>query len=393
MKGHLRERPKGSNNWYAVLDMRDPATGKRKRKWHSLEASGKRQAQIECAGIISALQGGTYLEPAKITVAAHMERWLEHVRSQVSPKTFERYCGVVRGNIMPALGGIPLTKLQPAQISEAYAKALSTGRRDGKGGLSSASVLYMHRLLKEALTVAVGEWRLLSWNPAETVKAPKVKRKNMRALDTTETAALLEAARDYRLFIPVLLAVTCGLRRGEICALRWRNVELSDGAQLAVIGSIEQTKLGIREKEPKSGRARTVSLAALAVEELRHHKMRQAEELLRIGLRQSDDMYVVAQADGHLLRPHSLTHEFVRFIAGTTLPRVRFHDLRHSHATHLLASGVHPKIASERLGHATVAITLDLYSHVLPGMQADAASRVDEVLRQALHRHRGLAKG
>ena len=271
-----------------------------------------------------------------------------------------------------------------------YAKALGSGRRDGKGGLSAASVLYMHRLLKEALAVAVREWRLLPWNPADAIKAPKVRRKNIRAFDTAETAALLEAARPYRLFIPVVLAVTCGLRRGEICALRWRNVELSAATpQVAVIGSTEQTGAGTREKGTKSGRARTVALTALAIEELRGHKTRQAEELLRLGVRQSDDMYVVAQADGQPLKPNSLTHEFVRFIAGTALPRVRFHDLRHSHATHLLATGVHPKIAQEWLGHATVAITLDLYSHVLPSMQEDAASRVDEALRQALEKRRG----
>jgi integrase len=390
MKGHIRERSPG--HWAIVIDVRDPTTGKRRRRWHSF-AGSKRQAQSECARLISALKAGIYLEPNKVTVAAHMERWLEHVRSQVSPKTFERYCGVVRGNVLPTLGAVPITKLQPAQISEMYAKALHGGRNDGKsGGLSPASVLYMHRVLKSALAVAVSEWRLLQWNPADPIRAPKVKRKIMRALDATETAALLEAARPYRLFIPVLLAVTCGLRRGEICALRWRNVELLGASQLAVIGSTEQTKAGIREKETKSGRARTVTLTALAVEELRRHKLRQAQEMLRLGIRQSDDMYVVAQADGRPLKPNSLTHEFFRFIAGTDLPRIRFHDLRHSHATHLLASGVHPKIAQERLGHATVAITLDLYSHVLPGMQAEAASRVDQALRQALDKHRGGAK-
>jgi integrase len=387
MKGHLRERSPG--HWGIVLDIRDPATGKRKRRWHSF-AGTKRQAQIECARLISSLQSGTYLEPAKITVATYMERWLDHVRPRMSPKTYERYCGVVRGNIIPALGAVLLTKLQPVQISGMYAKALTDGRRDGKGGLSPATVVYLHRVLKQALAVAVSEWRLLPWNPADSIKAPKVKRKNMRALDTAETAALLEAARPYRLFIPVMLAATCGLRRGEICALRWRNVELSSAAQLGVIGSTEQTKAGTREKETKSGRARTVALTALGIEELRRHKTRQAEELLRLGVRQSEDMYVVAQADGQPLKPNSLTHEFVRFIAGTTLPRIRFHDLRHSHATHLLASGVHPKIAQERLGHATIAVTLDLYSHVLPGMQEDAASRVDAALRGALDKHRAV---
>ena len=246
MKGHIRERAPG--HWAIVIDLRDPATGKRRRKWHSF-AGTKRQAQDECARLISALKGGTYLEPAKITVGAHMDRWLEHVRLQVSPKTFERYCGVVRGNLLPALGAVLLTKLQPAQISEMYAKALGGGRKDGKGGgLSPASVLYMHRLLKQALAVAVTEWRLLPWNPADPIKAPRVKRKNMRAFDTTETAALLEAARPYRLFMPVLLAVTCGLRRGEICALRWRNVELS-GAGTAWRNRQHRTDQGGHSRE------------------------------------------------------------------------------------------------------------------------------------------------
>lgn len=167
MKGHIRERSPG--RWAIVLEIRDPATGSRRRKWLTFVGT-KRQAQSECARLICALEGGTYLEPAKVTVAAHMERWLEHVRSQVSPKTFERYSGVVRGNIMPALGAILLTKLQPAQISEMYAKALDRGRRDGKGGLSPATVLYMHRLLKHALAVAVIEWRLLPWNPVDPIQ-------------------------------------------------------------------------------------------------------------------------------------------------------------------------------------------------------------------------------
>jgi hypothetical protein len=136
VKGHLRERSPG--HWAIILDRRDPATGKRKRKWHRFTGT-KREAQIECARLISALQAGTYLEPAKVTVAALMERWLEHVRSQVSPKTFERYCGVVRGNILPAIGAMLLTKLQPAQISQMYAKALATGRRDGKSDLEGGS--------------------------------------------------------------------------------------------------------------------------------------------------------------------------------------------------------------------------------------------------------------
>ena len=198
---------------------------------------------------------------------------------------------------------------------------------------------------------------------------------------------LLDAMRETRMFVPAMLAVLCGLRRGEICALRWEHVDL-EACSLSVMQSAEQTESGVRYKEPKSGRGRSVALSATVADELRQHRMRQAEELLRVGVRQSKETMIVSQFDGSPLQPRSLTHEWMRLISRTTLPRIRFHDLRHAHATHLLASGVHPKVASERLGHSKVGITLDLYSHVLPGMQEDAAARVDEAFRLAQMKRR-----
>ena len=177
-----------------------------------------------------------------------------------------------------------------------------------------------------------------------------------------------------------------GLRRGEIIALRWRNVDL-DGKSLAVVESAEQTDAGdVRYKEPKSGRARTIALSSTVIAELRAHRARQAQEQLRLGIRPDPDSFVVAQVDGSALQPRSLTREWLknRTVQRTALPRIRFHDLRHSHASQMLSAGVHPKIASERLGHSTIGITLDLYSHVMPGMQADAAERVDEAIQRAL---------
>jgi integrase len=213
----------------------------------------------------------------------------------------------------------------------------------------------------------------------------------MQTYDLEQTGELIEAVRGKRVFVPVLLAVLCGLRRGEIAALRWRNVDLTSG-QLAVIESAEQTKSGVRYKEPKNSLGRTIALSATMVAELTAHRTHQSQELLRLGKRLSEEDFVVTQADGSPLRPHSLGQQWVRFLERhRKLPRIRFHDLRHAHATHLLASGVHPKVASERLGHSQVGITLDLYSHVLPNMQADAAALVDGALRAVLNR-RG-AKG
>jgi integrase len=381
MKGHIRERSPG--HWAIVLDTSDPATGKRRRKWHSFRGT-KRQAQIECARLISEIQGGTYLEPNKLTFAEFLDSWLEHVRARIAPRTHERYAEIVRKNIVPILGGTPLLRLRPAQISAAYAKALSQGRRDGQGGLAPTTVIYLHRLIKQALAHAV-RWELIARNPAEAVDPPKAERRSMSTYDMAQTVELLEAARGTRLLLPVLLAAFCGLRRGEIVALKWRNVDLDRG-QIAVVESAEQTIDGVRLKEPKSGRARSVAISLTVVEELRAHKLRQAEELLRLGVRHGDDIFVYTREDGEPMQPRSLTHAWQKLVTGTHLPRARFHDLRHAHATHLLLSGVHPKVASERLGHSKVGITLDLYSHVLPGMQEDAASRVDEAMRAAIRK-------
>jgi integrase len=382
MKGHLHERSPG--HWAIIIEMRDSATGRRKRKWHSF-AGTKRQAQVECARLVSEVKVGTYVEPSKTTLGQFLDRWLDDVRTRVSPKTHERYTQICQKNIAPLLGAIPLAKLRPEQISEAYAKALASGRLKGGGGLSPRTVRQMHAILKSALSEAV-KWEILVRNPASAVRGPKVGRAVMRTYDLEQTAELIEAVRGRRIFIPTLLAVLGGLRRGEIAALRWRDIDLA-AAQLAIVQSAEQTKTGVRYKEPKSGRGRTVALSATLVTELRAHRVQQAQELLQVGKRLSDDDLVVTQADGSPLRPHSLGQEWVRFLARYgALPRIRFHDLRHAHATHLLASGVHPKVASERLGHSKVAITLDLYSHVLPNMQADAATIVDGALRAALNK-------
>ena len=254
MKGHIRERSPG--HWAIVLDIRDPETGKRRRKWHNF-AGTKREAQVECARLISEMNGGRYIEPARTTVAYFLDRWLEHMRAQISPRTHERYCEIVRKNVVPAIGSMVLAKLRPAHISAAYAKALASGRRDGRGGLAPATVVYMHRLIKHALSQAV-RWELLSRNPADAVDPPKIERGTIMTFDMAQTAELLESLRGTQLLIPVALGALCGLRRGEIAALRWRNVNLTTG-RLAVTESAEQTTSGIRYKPPKSGRGRTVA--------------------------------------------------------------------------------------------------------------------------------------
>ena len=389
MKGHIRERSPG--HWAIIFDVPDAATGKRKRKWHSFKG-GKREAQIECARLVSELQGGTYQEPSKTTLAVFLDSWLAYVRPRVAPRTYERYAEICQKNIVPLLGGVLLTKLRAKQISDAWTNAQETGHRGTGGALSARTVHHMHTVLKAALGQSV-RWEMLTRNPSEAVAPLKIERKRISTYDMAQTADLLDAVRQTTWFVPVLIAVLCGLRRGEICALRWRDVELTLGGQLSVVQSAEQTRAGVRYKPPKSGKGRTVALSATVMEELRQHRLKQAQQLLRLGVRITDDTFVCAQADGSPLRPNSLTIAWARLTAKGSLPRIRFHDLRHAHATHLLASGIHPKVASERLGHSKVGITLDLYSEVLPGMQEDAAARVDAALRTAIENRHSVAKG
>jgi hypothetical protein len=176
MKGHIRERSPG--HWAIVIDVRDPQTGKRKRRWHCF-AGTKRQAQVECARLLTEMKNGTAVDPTRMTVAAFFDKWLEHMAGQVSPRTHERYAEICSKNLAPLLGALALTKLQPAHISQAYAQALTSGRRDGAGGLSARTVTHMHRVLREALQQAV-RWQLLARNPADAVKPPKEKRTQER---------------------------------------------------------------------------------------------------------------------------------------------------------------------------------------------------------------------
>lgn len=378
MKGHIRERSPG--HWAIVLDVPDPKTGQRRRKWHSFQGN-KRAAQVECARLIAELDGGHYIEPAKTTVREYFERWLKHEKANVSPKTHSRYEELLMKNVAPVLGSVTLNKLTASKIDAAWSQLLESGRRNGKGGLSPRTVHHCRRVMLTAMEQAV-KWDLLKKNPVSITRPPKVERAKMEAYGAAQTGEMLSALKDTRMHIPALLAALCGLRRGEILALRWHHIDFVS-AVMAVRESAEQVGTEVRYKTPKSGKARTVALSSSVIEELRRHRVAQAEEQLKLGIRPDADAFVVAQIDGKPIKPNSLTHEWTRQIAKTALPQIRFHDLRHSHATQLLAAGVHPKIASERLGHSTIGITLDLYSHVMPGMQANAAEQVDAAIKAA----------
>ncbi len=381
MRGHIRQR--GPRSWAIVLDLGRDAAGRRRQKWHSIRGT-RRDAERELARLLHEIHTGAYVEPSRMKLSDYLDRWLEdYARPNVSGKTFERYEEIVRLHLKPALGHHELSKLQPIHLARYYAQALASGRVKGKGGLSARSVLHHHRVLHAALQQAV-KWLLLPRNPAEAVDPPRPEHREMRALDEAATAELLRAASSSRLYLPVLLAVTTGLRRGEILGLRWQDI-VFENSTLAVRQSLEQTRAGLAFKQPKTSKGRrVVALPTITLEALNRERARQAEVKLALGGAYQDHDLVCARDDGLPWPPDTFSSAFVGLVRRAGISVVRFHDLRHTHATQLLRQGVHPKIVSERLGHATVGITLDVYSHVLPGMQAEAASKTDAALREAL---------
>jgi integrase len=375
MKGHLRQRSPGS--WELRYSLgRDPTTGKRRVVTSTIKGL-RRDAEKELRRLLRTLDTGEHVDPTRMTVREWLTSWLAAMREEISPKSHERYAEIVDNFLIPALGAIAVTRLAPTHIQEAYAKWAVGGRRDGKrGGLSPRTRRHIHRVLSSALGRAV-EQQVLARNPADAFRKrlPKVERKEMTTLTVEQSTRLVDAIGHSWMYWPTLIALATGM------ALRWRNVDLDRGC-VHVVESLEQTKTGLRFKPPKTEKARAITLPAFAIEELRRLKRQQAEELLKLGVRQTADTLLCNRGDGEPRIPLTLTLEFARFVGRVRdLPRVRFHDLRHSHATQLLASGVHPKIAQERLGHSTISTTLDLYSHVTDTMQTDAAARIDAVFR------------
>jgi integrase len=387
--GHIRQRSKGS--WELRYSRgTDPATGKRLVVTTTVKGDRK-AAQRELRRLLGTLDTGEHVDPTRMTLCTWLTQWHETRREEISRKSHERYGEIVNNFLIPALGALPLAKLATHNIEKAYSEWAASGRRDSKpGGLSALTRRYIHVVLKSALSRAV-EQQLLVRNPADILskRLPKVERKEMVTLAPEQSVQLLEGIKHTRTYWPVLVALATGMRRGEVLATRWKNVDLDRGT-LRVVQSLEQTKKGLRFKDTKTSKVRAIVLPAYAIEELRRLKRQQAEELLALGVRQTGETLVCCRADGEPLQPRSLTQQFTKLLKGVKdLPRMRFHDIRHTHATQLLADGVHPKVAQERLGHSTITTTMDLYSHVTDTMQADAATRLDKAYQVAKTRLKG----
>lgn len=370
MKGTVIRR---GNKWSVVVETGRGPDGKRIRKWHSGYAT-KKEAEQERIDLLSRLQRGLYVAPSKVTLAEYLrDHWLPAKEATLAATSFDTYTDDVEKRIIPALGARKLQQLTPAEIQAFY--------RDLGERLAAKTIRNVHAVLHRALEDAL-RWDLVARNVADAVDPPKATRPEIMTWTATEVRTFLEATSEERLSAVWALMATTGMRRSEVLGLRWRNVDL-DARRLAVVDSLVSVKSRptLRLGETKTtGSRRTIALDAGTTMLLRGHRTRQLEERLSAGSAWQDFGLVFAREDGSLLSPDWVTRTFQSIAKANGLEPIGPHGLRHTWATLALQANVPAKVVSERLGHSTVGLTLDRYSHVLPTMQEDAAETISRAI-------------
>jgi integrase len=360
-----RKRPDG--RWEARYTIHTSKGPKRK----TLYGRTRQEVADKLAGALSDRTQGLTFEAGSLKLGEYLDGWLSDVRETVRQRSWERYEQIVRVHIKPALGRVKIKALSPTHVRGLYREKLDAG-------LSRRTVQYIHTTLHKALKDAVSDG-LIPRNVAEGIRPPRPKKKEITPLDPEQARAFLAAAHEDRFEALYVLAIHCGLREGELLGLKWDDVDLETG-MLRVRRTLSETRTGYIFEPPKNGKGRSIKLTQAATEALRSHLERQLEEIDSSGDDYQDQGLIFPSRKGTPMNARNLTaRSFKPLLKRAGLPDIRLHDLRHTCATLMLCEGVHIKLVQELLGHATIAITLDTYSHLLPGMGDEAAGAMERI--------------
>jgi integrase len=382
MKGHLT-RGRATGTWYLRVELPRDGKGQRRQRRETVHGT-KAVAHRRLRDLLREVEAGGYAGDNRLTVRELALRWLAAKEHRVAVKTYAFYASHIRLYIAPALGSLRAEQLRPAHI-EAAISAWSRGDRNDRerGALSARTVAHIFSTMRTMLRWGA-RMGLVLRNAADAVEPPRFERKEMQVLDSASVARLLRAAQRTELQAIIAVAIGTGLRRGELLALRWSDVDL-DARRLNVRRSLETHKGVTRTKPPKTARsARTIALPPFVVDVLRNEQEHQRERPRAVAVKRNEDDCVFTRADGASWEPGAFSLTFARFVKSAKLPHVRFHDLRHSFGTLALASGVDLQTVSRALGHESAAITSRIYLHAVEALQEDAAARIDALIGNAV---------
>ena len=372
MKGYVVR--KGTQHYAVIYEGLDPVTGRERRRWYPA-GPDRDEAERLAEELAAERRRGRATGRTSLTLGVYLtQRWLPSKRASLRPSTWAGYRRNVELHVVPAIGRVPLRHLRPDHVERLYANLLADGNAVRHGGLDAKTVLEIHMVLRHALDDAVRRSMIIA-NPAAVAHAPKrrpLASATLRAWNAQQLRAFLDAAAHHRFHAALWVSANTGMRRGELLGLHWGDVDL-DSARLSVSRSLIAVGYELHESRGKTRTSRRcIDLDRRTVEVLSQWRLRRAKE--NPSLDQTDeDAYVFAKPDGAPTHPHLLSDAFNKLVRRSGLPRIRLHDLRHTHATLLLKAGVPIKVVSERLGHSTPGFTMATYQHVLPGMQAEAA--------------------
>jgi len=370
MRNGIRKRSKNSYAIFVSLG-KDPVTGRYNYHWETVRGT-KKEAEKQRTELLHQLDTGMFIKPSKTTFAEYLERWLQdYAKPNISPRGYERYAGIIKKYFIPEMGNIPLTQLKPEHI-QGHVRTM----RDH--GLKPETIRFHHAVIHKALQTAV-KWDLLHRNAADGVDMPERSHTVRPTWDDFEVRQFLDTAKDSIYYALFHTALFTGMRRSELLGLKWGDVEIQ---QIDVCRSLHHLKDGSYIfTQPKSEKSkRTIALSPSSILVLAEHKERQQAIRTMLGEALGRDDLVFSTPQGAPLRPNTITRAWGILAAKAGVKSIRLHDARHTHASLMLKQGIHPKIVQERLGHSTISMTLDIYSHVTPGLQEAAAKSFDTLV-------------
>jgi integrase len=383
-KGYIVKR--GENSWRLCYFTGRGPSGKRDIKYKTVKAKTQREADQALKKFMAEVENGMVSDNS-IRFEQFVEIWRkDYAEENLAPKTYSGYEGQLRLHILPALGKMRMKDINDHVLRKFYRSLKEpTSRKDERGGgLAELTMLHSHQILSSILEKAL-RWGYIAYNPAKRVERPKVSRRQIKCYDEADLDKLIEASVDepikYRLMINI--AVSTGLRRGELMGLRWDRIDLENGTLTIDKARQYVTGVGSITKKPKNEfSVRTVTLSETAIELLKKHKEMQDIERENAGTLWKESGWVFTQWNGQPTHPDTISKWFANFLKRHGLPHIRFHSLRHTSASIAIAEGVNMKTVSNRLGHASISTTMDIYGHPMKRADREAAEKLDRVLRR-----------